>query len=392
MATDRDRIPLGAPQPHKLTQAESVLADEPVVNEPVNQHPAPNALQPANNAPAHSAPTRTRRPKKPPRVAPAVAVIPKLGFPALRYKLNSLIGRPDRVPALSARELRLVQRHDGIDRLKDLCDKVPSLTVCFVNVKGAAATTTTTVHTASVVGDQTRSTLVVSDFNPASGTAAMRLGRDYDQTITLRKLLKELDNLDSFKKFINLVRPTPYSVRVISADSIVDQSQHLSGKNASKLLEAINTNCEYHFIDTANDITNPVILEVVGTSDVIVFTANVAVHDSLRQLAISMGTLRKHGYADKVDNSVVVISNLPKGKPLADYRYFLNQVNIRDVITREIPFNGQFLGVPHDPVIALDREVDLEKLHWSTYQAMLELGIAIFEQAPSLRASPANAF
>jgi hypothetical protein len=106
----------------------------------------------------------------------------------------------------------------------------------------------------------------------------------------------------------------------------------------------------------------------------------VRIKDSLRQLAISEETLREWGFQDKVDNSVVVISNIPHGKDLDDYRRYINLHDYKDNLVREIPFKGQTLGVPHDPYIALDREVNLEELEWHTAQAYLAIAIAIFEQ------------
>src|SRR6185312_5333635 len=175
-----------------------------------------------------------------------------------------------------------------------------------------------------------------------------------------------------------------YGVRVISADSIIEKGKKIHGVDAKKILAVVNQNSEYHFVDTANDIIDTVTLAVIEDVDVLVFTANVAVHDSLRQLAISMGTLRQQGFADKVNHSVVVISNIPEGAELEDFWRYLNYHNISDVQTESLEhlFKGQFLGIPADPIIARDTEVDLEALAWDTYQAYLELDIAIFQMAP----------
>lgn len=329
-----------------------------------------------------------------------------MGLPALIFRIKSRFTENPSRPPLNGKEKQLNEqmfeealredhvrktsqiRHASLSRLNALADRVPSLTVAFVGVKGAAATTTTMVHASSVMADNTRGVLVASDFNPASGTGAARLGKDYDETVTLRQLLGDLDSFQHFQDFIRRIRPTVYGVRVISANDIISGNQHLAGADAEKMLEVIGRHCEYHFVDTANDITDEVTQAVVAAADVLVFTANVEVHDSLRQLATGMETLRRHGFEDKVNNAVVLISNLPEGVDLMDYRKFLNRVNIRDEIVQEYEFSGPFLSVPSDAIIKRDTEVELKPLAWRTYQSYLELVISILEQAPEFRAQP----
>lgn len=322
--------------------------------------------------------------------------IPTMGWPAVWYGVCKSFNKNAAIPQLSKKEFAILEqkkaeeqrnrnRADGIRILKTLSDDVKSLTVTFIGVKGAAATTTTTAHAASVAGDLTRSALVASDFNPASGTLASRLGKDYDQTTTLRELRGDIEGFKNFKDFIAKIRPTRYSVRPISANDIVSGSQHLTREDAEIMLNTIANNTEYHYIDTANDITDPVTLAAVEVSDVFVFTAYVGIHDSLRQLAIGMETLRQHGYEEKVNNSVVVISGVPEGEDPEIYRKYLNRVNIRDEVVQRYNFDGPFLHIPYDEVIRRDTEVNLEALNHDTYQAYLELNIFIFEQSPKYR-------
>ena len=195
----------------------------------------------------------------------------------------------------------------------------------------------------------------------------------------------DIEGFKNFKDFIAKIRPTRYSVRPISANDIVSGSQHLTNEDAEIMLQTIDSNTEYHYIDTANDITDPVTLAAVQAADVLVFTAYVGIHDSLRQLAIGMETLRQHGFKDKVNTSVVVISGAPKGADLSTYHKYLNRVNIRDEVIQQYHFEGPFLHIPYDEVIRRDTEVDLEALDPDTYQAYLELNIAIFEQSPRHR-------
>jgi cellulose biosynthesis protein BcsQ len=273
-------------------------------------------------------------------------------------------------------------RRESIERLDEYSDRVPSLNIVMIGVKGSAGTSTTTAYTSSVHADNTRSLTVGTDFNPAQGTLSGMLGKDYNQTITLRELLSDIEGYTNFKQFIRRIRPTRYGVRPISANDIVGVNEHLDGESARRILDAINVNSEYHYIDTANDITTEVSLEAVRKADVIVFTAYVGVRRSLRLLSVGMETLRRHGFEEKVANSVVVITGVEPGKTASDYRKYTDRVDMKDEVVAEYNFKGPILGIPYDPFIKEDTEVNLEAIRPDTYQAYLDLALCILEQAP----------
>lgn len=340
--------------------------------------------------------------------------IPKLGWPAFQYKLMLALNKPHRIPKLGRKEARLLSeaydaavemdaewtearrkesvRTSSISNLRGLTDQVPSLSFAFWNTKGASATTTTTVLTTAILAEYTRTMTVLVDGNPAAGTCAARLGLDYGDTVTTQQLAQDIQEDEQlahrdFKSQINRARPSTNGVRVVSADSIIDEHRRLSGKGMSRVLELMGHNSEFLGIDTGNDIGDVVARAIAQSVDVFIFTANVGVPDSLRKLSTSMETLRNLGFSEKVNNSVVVISNLPPGSDLNDYRMYLNAVSFEDKVTRQLDhkFDGQFLGVPRDSYVALDRIVDLDMLSWDTHQAYITVASAILEQSPKLR-------
>jgi hypothetical protein len=89
-------------------------------------------------------------------------------------------------------------------------------------------------------------------------------------------------------EFISNLRPSHYGVRVVGADSIIEKDQTLAEWETERLLQTLKSHCEYLYLDTLNKITDPVTLKVVENSDVIVFTGNVEVPESLDQLAMAM--------------------------------------------------------------------------------------------------------
>lgn len=348
-----------------------------------------------------------------PETAIEVKRIPKMGMPAFLYKLNKLFNPDAKVPNPNKKERQLwdaeveairlqeqaaqaVQdRKDSIAYMRDQSDAMPHATVAFLAVKGAGGTTTTMVNTTSILADITRTTVYGVDFNPASGSAGGRLGKDYDDTISVRefgKLLDEKDRGDNAvlsRQTVNAsLRPTRYGVRVLIADDYTLETTEQFGTKTREMLDTLVPNCDYLCIDTANDITTAPMIAVLGRADVLVFTANVGVRDSLRLLYNSMEKVRQLEKAGKLPagkaaNSVVVITGIPDGKTIEDYSDYVNQVNLKHEVIRAITpdeFEGKMLGVPFDDFISSDGEVDLEALQPETYKAYLDVCNNIFEQ------------
>jgi MinD-like ATPase involved in chromosome partitioning or flagellar assembly len=323
--------------------------------------------------------------------------IPTMGWKSVWYKLLVLVGQKHRVPRVNRKEYMALVRAESIANLRDLTNQVPSLSFAFWNTKGGASKTPTAVHTAEVLVEYSRTLTVLVDGNQAAGTCAARYGLNYGDTVTTHGLARSIDDNEElahrdFRSQISLARQSAKGVRVVSAESIVDDQRQLSGKGMARVLELMYHNSEYLGIDTGNNLVEALARSIGEFSEVFVFTANAQNdgtrgNDTLRKLATSMETLRKLGFEDKVNNAVIVISNLPKGKDLNDYRVYLNEVSLNDEVTRQLEhkFDGQFVGVPHDAYVARDGIVDLEKLSWETLQAYITVVSAILQQSPKLR-------
>lgn len=330
--------------------------------------------------------------------------VPDRGWQKFRYAANRMLGRPERL--LPLHQLNAEQRDDivqkaydtwkkqteygSVEKLRSLTDLAPIASFAFINTKGSAATTTTTVNAACILGNATQAMVIVLDANPASGTSARRLGKDHGQTITVQEVANSYQELnESFEAFIRRARPNRYGVRSISAASIVSKQSRLTRDSYRKVLDITKRNCEYLFVDTANDIISEESLQILHDVHVFVFTANVGEPDSLRQLGTSMQSLREYGFEEKVNNSVVVVSNMPHGAKLQYYRKFLHHVSMQDEVIMEYPgFKGSFLGVPRDLEVARASEVQLEEWEWETAQAYRDLDIVMLEQATKIKVRP----
>ena len=322
--------------------------------------------------------------------------IPTMGFPAFWYAFVKVFNKNAQPPKLSKKEIAALAAKAELDARNERAkasylyerqqsDACPHLVVVYIGVKGSAATTTTMVNTASILADDTRTLVYGADFNPASGTAGARLGKEFGETISIQEFEAIVEQVKGDRKSVNArLRPTRYGVRVLSADDYTKIPGEQYGTTTTKMLNVLDENCDYLLLDTPNDITTPAARAIIAKADIIVFTANVRDRDSLRLLRVSMDTVRELGHPQKVADSVVVVSNVPSGATIDDYKKYLGKVNLNHEVTGELnsgEFNGQMLMVPHDPAIALNGEVNLDAYHWATVQAYRDVNIAILEQA-----------
>ncbi|HET6622497.1 MAG TPA: hypothetical protein VFG56_01025, partial [Candidatus Saccharimonadales bacterium] len=195
--------------------------------------------------------------------------VPKMGFPAFWYgfkKLCKFWGSPPVVPNLSRKERDLLSqaydealveeaqrqeakrrvevRERSVDEIRSLTDQLPKLVVAFFNTKGHASTTTTTVHVAATTAEFTRTVVTLVDGNPAEGTCAARLGRNAGETVTTQQLARTISSDEDlrhrdFVTEITRARPSKQGVRLVSADSIVDETSRLTGKDMDRILELL---------------------------------------------------------------------------------------------------------------------------------------------------------
>lgn len=371
-------------------------------------------------------------------VVPKFVTAPTMGWLGTRYAMNERRGSPHKVPhlkrdfvtptpwgkflikldrvdpsapqiskkelaALNGEQARLDAVYEAAKRAYDervldqtiiiLSDRVGAQRVCVINTKGSSSRTTTVTHMASVHGTVTLTSIAAIDFNLASGNMGRRFGRDFGQTLRLSQLVGGHADVDVFRDFIRPIRPTRYNVRVVSADNIIQQGRKPGKDAAIRAMNAVYDHCEFLYMDTLNLITEPVALANVDFSDVLVFVANVGEQESLRQLGTSKETLRAQGFTDKVNNSVVAISNVPDGMEAMDYKHYLHVVNDHNEVVSETgrDWRGKLVGIPHDPYIPLVLPVDLDALQYETRMAYKRLVIAALQQNPMFRNNPSGA-
>lgn len=256
-----------------------------------------------------------------------------------------------------------------------------------LNLKGGASKTTTIVHLASIMAEVTRSTVILIDCNPASGTSGKRVGRSYYQTITVQKLLKFIvDKQEAHQPItaadlLELMRPTKYGVRVIAAATVSTPQTRMYEKAWDLIFEVLTTHFEYVFVDMGNDITDSG-LQTIWRHwiDVLLVTSTVGIMpDSLPQMATTELTLERFG-ADPfaVANAIGVFSN---GYPRFVDKYLAEAVELgEDGETVEARHVGPAIAIPPDRFLLSNRfysgGVNFRSLRSRTLQGYREVLVA----------------
>ena len=354
--------------------------------------PTPARAMPGTEIEVKGKADRTKLPL-PPDVEP-----PTQGWPKFKMGINEWRQKEDPqrpgymlVPPPNKAERAQRDERDYVETIRssivtecDMAKQVGSGMVLFINPKGNGSKTTQSIWTASGLCVETGAEVTVFDANYAAGTVAQRLGFDHGETLTERQLIDNYDVLSTTHRKLNeYLKNNRDRVRVLAASPIIKGGRKLSGDENAKSAQLLRDNCDFLYVDTPNDITGDQCLALIGMATVLVFVVNIGEQDSLRKLSEGMETLREHGFVDKVNHSVVSFSNLPPGAQAADYRKYLNEVNVHNQVVREIPGHvGPLVGIRHDRAIADAQPVVFSALQRETAQDIRLANTAIMSRMP----------
>lgn len=330
----------------------------------------------------------------PPDVEPPTMGWPKIRMDIIRSRKTPDPKRPGylRVPAPNAKEQAFRKERDYVSTIEssiqtqcDVANEVGSGMVLFINPKGNGSKTTQAIWAASSMCIETGTEVTVFDANYAAGTAAQRLGFDRGDTLTERELIDNFTELSVNHRTLNEhLKNNRDRVRVLAAAAMIEGGRKLTGEEYRRAAQLVRDNCDFLYVDTPNDITSEQCLALIKIADVLVFVVNVGEQDSLRKLWEGMETLRSFGFADKVDHSVVSVSNMPPGAETADYRMYLNEVNVHNKVVREIAGHvGPLVGIRHDRAIADAQPVNFSALQRETAQDIRLVNTAIWSRLPA---------
>lgn len=370
----------------------------------------------------------TKRPKSARSPDPSKA-IPTMGLPAALYWLLRRVGRPDIVPRLSKKELRITKArseeeqavaqeaandqflHDVFNPTRKIVDGSLLVWTSFRGViavlcqKGGAAKSVTAAILAAIIAMYTRGAnvlLLAATQNPGSST--MKAGVSREETITLlelEELLLELTENRTKRANPNDVRDkirrNQYGVYVIAQSMLPDD---FDGDRYRWILEQLREIFDIIVQDTGNVVgrVGSVEYEAARQADHLIFTAWTGMPDSPTLMGETMDTYASLNHRGKLTRCSVVISgvegdlNATKTR-LAWAMYAEARVNdygvpvgVRDFPFKVIKHNdgdapsGALHLIGNDPFLASEAVPVLEELSQDTLRRYKTMAVDVIRR------------
>lgn len=370
---------------------------------------------PRRGRPKADSPTTVKR-SRVKREVPAGVPIPRKGIARILYKIYVLVGRPDKVPSPGKREQFELLVEGLEERLRFLVNHM-QITISFVNGKGGASKTTIAVHVGSIISNLTRKTVYVIPATQATATATLALnaGIELGATLTVSGFARVLTQYPTYREQSAQIPPTKFGLRVLSEESDEDVSieREFNIGNFIGVVDALHPNVDAMLFDTGNDDVKvgSVPLEAVRRSDVVVYTATADKPMTLEKLSSTIatyltdlrnpqnvslepGTQRSEVQIptrEKTSNSLAVVSGVRRKEDPESYQKYTQLRDSSGQVIGGIGFEGTFHTIPWDAYMSEHIVSDITKIDKTTYLALLQLCVLMYEKAAQLRGIKVNA-
>ena len=244
-------------------------------------------------------------------------------------------------------------------------------TAVVVNIKGGASKTTATFLLAATLGRVRGGTVLAWDNNENSGNLADRARPAAHQHTALDLLdrIEDFTTPEHADKLSGFIRPQGDDrFHVLASQDHAGDREVIDAAAFRKMHAALRQFYSLAVIDTGNASTAPTWQAAVDVADEFVI-AITNKEDAARRAFVTIDALRKTGHADKLANSIAVITQPSEASAerLAKVQELLAD-HVRAVIV-----------VPFDPALDEGDEIHWDALHRDTRRAYLEATAALVE-------------
>lgn len=338
---------------------------------------SPRLGEPHQSAQPQSRPSSAKKAAAKPPAARAVRKtqlmpnrpIPKMGIPALLYKFNVAIGKPQWVPRLSRKETAAHEHQDLLDYRDRLQVAIRNniqqrtFTATTTSVKGGAAKTTVSCYVASMLGETARRTVTLIDSNPDWGTAYKLLGVSREATHTVREVRDALlrHELQTHDEFVGQLGSTQHGVSLIASDALNQREDRYDYETAKLVTTNAQRNSIFVINDTGTGIAGDSMQATLELSDVMIVPTRTT-DDTLTGAGVTIGRYRDWGHGNLTRHSVVVVNGLKPGDQAENYREKLG-----------LAPDHVLVGIPYEERVHDNAVVDLRMNGLHSVIAYLEL-------------------
>lgn len=221
---------------------------------------------------------KTTQQTEPPRTAPAGAIIPTMGWPAILYRFRTMRGRPDLVPGLSKKEQQLLAAKAADDREATIISWLENVfnthratvdgeVVAWSSFRGCIAVfchagnagkTLLSVMFPNILASLTHAStiLVPATKNPGSTTA--KAGVDRNDTLSLLQVEKIILDAEAAGRPITsdeikkLIARNKYGTYVLAQQQLPRDFDHL---RLRRIVNVLKTLFDIVVLDTGNNVS-----------------------------------------------------------------------------------------------------------------------------------------
>lgn len=336
--------------------------------------------------------------------------IPTKGWPAIWYVIKCWFSRlwpisksswVPKVPKMTKKEHDQHEKDQRFEylygRLLMLSDDIQRV-IAVLNSKGGSGKTATAVHLAGLLMWIIKRQVTIVDANENAGTTAKRLGVARKDTLTLRDVIEQINQLNTYEQIcMALGSHNRYGVLVVASDPAA--RNHFTKETFVDMTRVVKSTAHSLVLDCGNGNEWPANEGSVVAGDALVFPALAHDSDTIDDLISTMLVYRQLGYTDKVRNGFIAISATQEGHTK---EYIMEQLaaSARQIQVSEDRGDGvklhrhvtlEELGIEPDRIhlipfsqyIKDNQVVDHEGIGQDACIAYMELLVAIFEQNAS---------
>lgn len=316
------------------------------------------------------------------RQAPPDAINPQKGRPSVGYGFNVRHGRPDLVPALSKKARRIKLEIATLQPLLRVLAHVVHMKVAFLNYNGGGSKTTTAVNVGNVLAYYTDAVTRVLPASRNPGTTSMKADGAAN-TLTLLELSEHPEDYATYTESSKAIIKNAAGLGVIRHDSKTRVGETFGSKEFKKVVDTLGPTTDILLMDGGNNSALGAELQAALDADVLVFTCTLLKKPESRLfMGYTMDDFANEpevAKKGKVEKSIVVFSEVPRGKTAQDYeRYATKIIDEKDEETGERSFSGSLVGIPQSDFMASNIIVSIHDLSRDVLHAYLQLGFKMF--------------
>ena len=329
---------------------------------------------------------------------------PTMGWRRYIATLMIKLGRPNWAPQPSRAEQDKLRLFALKKKAWRLMDEVKSLVIVVFNFKGGSGKTPIAAYLSCMLAELVKVPVAFVDGNPGSAPPGYRMaawggkepqpwvrndvpiiGMDR-QTATVLDLYNDLE-----KKVVTDGHTLQYAMRqnhdgvatLVADPDVRGMTDDQKLKLMQRVLGFVRDHYRVVIVDTGNDFTTDTQKDLAHMGTDLVFPAYVPMKDAITDLTTTLNELSITN-KEKVANGIIVFSGLNKWK----FDDSLKRKNRRRPWELASDYEARlgrrrvasYWGVPYDPAIENESSVRLDLIRDDTYEALLNVLIAILER------------